>query len=212
MQYHSCVCVHSWACKASNWFDPGVGRGCIPLYLVTKNTFLDSYYRFGHSILTVLFKKTKLSITMEKKADSYFPIFWVCQKRANKHLFFRPQETYFDLSVCQERSQDWQNLLKEVGKSLLRYKSNERIMKILSITCTPHAHGYDMYTKWISITCMSFERIFWRNWVRASWNIKAMKAWHVHHKASHAHHMYIIIMGSHVFYLPVLHLAGILIL
>ena len=38
MQYHSCVCILGLA-KPQNWFDPGVGRYCIPLYFVLKCLF-----------------------------------------------------------------------------------------------------------------------------------------------------------------------------
>ena len=33
----SFMCVYFWACKTSEWFDPGVGRYCIPLYLGLDN-------------------------------------------------------------------------------------------------------------------------------------------------------------------------------
>ena len=48
MQYHSCVCIPG---LRSNWFNPGNGGGCIPLYLV-KVPFRDSYCIF----LTFYFK------------------------------------------------------------------------------------------------------------------------------------------------------------
>ena len=41
MIYHSFVCILGHA-KPQNWFDSGVGKYCIPLYLV-KIPFLDSY-------------------------------------------------------------------------------------------------------------------------------------------------------------------------
>ena len=37
-----CILGHA---EPQNWFDPGVGMGCIPLYLV-KIPFLDSYNIF----------------------------------------------------------------------------------------------------------------------------------------------------------------------
>ena len=45
MQYHSYVCILGHAAEPQNWFDPGVGSVCIPIYLV-KIPFWDSYYIF----------------------------------------------------------------------------------------------------------------------------------------------------------------------
>ena len=42
MEYYSCVCILGHA-DPQNWFDPGVVRYCITLYLV-KIPFGDSYY------------------------------------------------------------------------------------------------------------------------------------------------------------------------
>ena len=71
MQYHSCVCIIEHA-EPQNWFNPGVGGGCIPLYLV-KVPFWDSNYIFWHFILTFLFKNGKLRIKeKEKKSRPLF--------------------------------------------------------------------------------------------------------------------------------------------
>ena len=96
MQYHSCVCILGHA-EPQNWFDSGVGRYCIPLYLV-KIPFWYSYYIFWHSILTFVFKNTKLSF--KKKADPYFLIFWVGRKRANKHFFLGLVKSYLTKMQC----------------------------------------------------------------------------------------------------------------
>ena len=46
MQYHSYVCILEHA-EPHNWFDPGVGSGCIPIYL--------DNIPFGHSFSDLLF-------------------------------------------------------------------------------------------------------------------------------------------------------------
>ena len=54
--------------ELQNWFDPGVGRYCIPIYLV-KIPFWESYCIciFWHFILTFLFKKYKIEYQKKKK-------------------------------------------------------------------------------------------------------------------------------------------------
>ena len=61
-------------------------------------------------LLTFLFKDAKLRIQKQnktkqnkkqKKADPYFPLFWVSRKRANKHLFFRPYGGWWQIQQWQ---------------------------------------------------------------------------------------------------------------
>ena len=84
IQYYSLVWILGHA-EPQNWFDPSVGRGCIPLCLVKISFFTVTTYS---DILfwTFLFKNTKLG--RKKNADPCFPIFWVGQNRANKHLLY----------------------------------------------------------------------------------------------------------------------------
>ena len=95
MYYHSCVCILRHA-ELPNWFNPGVGGGCIPLHLVITVRFWDSYYIFWHFILTFCLKMQnwKSVKKKKKKRDPYFLIFWGKMvfglNRANRQLFFRP--------------------------------------------------------------------------------------------------------------------------
>ena len=74
------MCVHSWACRASEFKLILVLKGgCIPLYLV-KEPFWDSYKKNLTCCLNIFVKNAKLSI----KKRPFFPIFWVGRKRANK--------------------------------------------------------------------------------------------------------------------------------
>ena len=76
-----CILGHA---KPQNWYDPGVRRYCIPLYLV-EITFVDNYYTFSHIVFGL--KIQNWVSKRKKKADPCFPIFWVDRQRANKPLF-----------------------------------------------------------------------------------------------------------------------------
>ena len=67
--------------------NPGVEGGCIPLYLVEEPLW-DSYKKILTFYLNIFVQKCKIEFKETKKPDPFFPIFWVGQKRANKHLFF----------------------------------------------------------------------------------------------------------------------------
>ena len=88
MQYYSCVCILGHAQPRIGQLIlavEGVVFHCISGWSVLFGIW-DSYYIFWQFILIFLFSIAKLKIK-KKKADSYFPIFWVGRKRANKHLF-----------------------------------------------------------------------------------------------------------------------------
>ena len=85
------MCVHSSIGHADpqNWFDPGVGRYCIPVHYILLKYLLGTVTIYSDILfLHFLFKNSKLSIEKKKRKDHYFPIFWVGWQRANKHLFF----------------------------------------------------------------------------------------------------------------------------
>ena len=73
MQYHLCVYILGHA-EPQNWFDPGVGSGCIPIYLV-KIPFWDSYYMFWHFILTFFIEEYKVEYHKKKRPTLVFRFF-----------------------------------------------------------------------------------------------------------------------------------------
>ena len=48
IQYYSCLCILGHA-EPQNWFDPGVGRGCIQIYFVKTNILGLRYLTFWDS-------------------------------------------------------------------------------------------------------------------------------------------------------------------
>ena len=81
------MCVHSWVCRAPElvWF------WCWKVFYLVKTPFGDNYYIFWHTILTFLFKNTKLSRERGKKSWPLFSniVGW-SETGKQTSFFFRP--------------------------------------------------------------------------------------------------------------------------
>ena len=86
MQYHSCVSILGHA-EPQNCFSPGVGE---ELYsnISDQSAFLGQLLYILTFYFQILVRKYKTERKKKKKNSRPFLIFWVGQKRANKHLFF----------------------------------------------------------------------------------------------------------------------------
>ena len=121
MQYDSCVCIFGQAEPSELVLFYNVGGGYILSYLI-EVSFWDSFYIFWQFILTFFLKiQNKNQKKTNKKPDPYFPISWVGQKRANKHLFsFRPYDFFFFV-FCQN-STSWPFYSHKLNKKQYRNK------------------------------------------------------------------------------------------